>query len=638
MYNQPLRNPSPARARAQSLATFLFSFFLLVFLAACGTAPRDEGLGAEGSWKKISDEKASFTISGTKTVRYGVGSTWVEKSITGTGYCGNWFFGKDPAPQKIKQCEVYSGDSKEAPPSISGSWSKVADEKMSFSVSGTQTVRYGLGSSWVEKSITGTGYCGNWFFGSDPVPQTVKVCEVATSSASAPDSPAPSEPAPSEPAPDSPPPSGSVTVNYQEDGSNIANPERGYYFAHVMSSSNPKVIDPTNIQRMKDEKITIFKRIYNLNTFKSSSISSSFLDWIRQDLQVVRDNGLKVSLRFAYNFNDGSTSDAPKSVVLNHIDQLKPILQDNADIIAFMDLGFIGMYGEGHSSTNGLDSDTNREEILERLLSALPSNRMIVVRVAKYKKYSYGDSALTEGEAFNGSNRSRVGHKNDCFTAETDNYGTYWPLDSKSLESQKNYLNQETLYLPQAGETCGYFPSFSECSSALKDLQRMHWSSIGRLDGTFTSRWSSQGCLDTITKRLGYRYKLTSGALPGSVNKGSTMSVQLKMTNDGFAGLYNPRNLELVLRNRSNGQESRLAVNPGEDVRLFLPAAGETKTLTLNASVPSGIVSGDYDLFLNLPDPSSSLNRQATYSIRLANTNMWESSTGYNKLGGVRVN
>jgi hypothetical protein len=152
------------------------------------------------------------------------------------------------------------------------------------------------------------------------------------------------------------------------------------------------------------------------------------------------------------------------------------------------------------------------------------------------------------------------------------------------------------------------------------------------------SRWTSQGCYNDISKRLGYRFRLISGTLPQRAAPGGTLSVKLRMTNEGFAGLYNPRSLELVLRNRNNGQETRVTINPGEDVRLFLPAAGETKDLTLNGRLPSGIATGNYDLFLNLPDPSSSLSRRASYSIRLANSNTWESSTGYNKLGGISIN
>lgn len=640
-----MQNLPPARVGAKTFYALFLSFFVLLFLAACGRnpvtptedLPSDDTTPVEATavWTKIADEKTSFTVSGTKTVRYGTDSRWVQKSVTGEGYCGNWFFGSDPASGVVKRCEVLSGSTSPDPdpepdPEPTATWTKIADEKNSFTVSGTKTVRYGIDSRWVQKSVTGSGYCGNDFFGRDPAPGVVKRCDVLTSSTNPNPDP--------DPDPDPNPTGPTITVNYQGDSSNFANPERGFYFAHVMSGSDPKVIDSTNIQRMKDEKISIFKRIYNLNTFKGSSISSSYLDWIQRDLDVVRSNGLKVSIRFSYNFNDGSTSDAPLSRVLGHIDQLGPVLRRNADIIAFLDAGFIGKYGEWHSSTNGLTSSSSKRQILERLLSAVPSNRMVVLRYARDKKEIYGSSALGEGSAFRGSNQARVGHKNDCFLASTDDQGTYWPLDSGSLNSQKNYLSQENLFVPQSGETCGWNPPRSDCPTAIAELQRMRWSSLGRLPSDFVSRWSSQGCYNDINKRLGYRFRLISGILPQRAAPGGALSVKLRMTNEGFAGLYNPRALELVLRNRNNGQETRVMINPSEDVRLYLPAAGETKELTLSGRLPGGLASGSYDLFLNLPDPSSSLSRRASYSIRMANTNVWESSTGYNRLGSVSIN
>src|SRR3982750_4596657 len=39
------------------------------------------------------------------------------------------------------------------------SWTQIASEGQSFTVSGTQTVRYGAGSNWVQKSVTNSGQC-----------------------------------------------------------------------------------------------------------------------------------------------------------------------------------------------------------------------------------------------------------------------------------------------------------------------------------------------------------------------------------------------------------------------------------------------------------------------------------------------
>ncbi|MEO6364428.1 MAG: hypothetical protein ABIO71_14465, partial [Caldimonas sp.] len=64
----------------------------------------------------------------------------------------------------------------QATATMGGTLSKIADEGGTFTVAGTGMVRFGAGTMFVEKSLTGAGTCSNEFFGSDPVPGTVKAC------------------------------------------------------------------------------------------------------------------------------------------------------------------------------------------------------------------------------------------------------------------------------------------------------------------------------------------------------------------------------------------------------------------------------------------------------------------------------
>lgn len=60
-------------------------------------------------WLTVAKDSAAFTVSGTRTVRYGAGSAWVAKSMSGTGQCTAAFFGKDPAAGVAKVCQVAQG-------------------------------------------------------------------------------------------------------------------------------------------------------------------------------------------------------------------------------------------------------------------------------------------------------------------------------------------------------------------------------------------------------------------------------------------------------------------------------------------------------------------------------------------------
>ncbi len=429
-----------------------------------------------------------------------------------------------------------------------------------------------------------------------------------------------------------------VTVNYQKDSSDFFNPERGMMLKLMSDSSNPKLLSSWDFQQLKTNRSSVVVRVYNLRAFKNGAISQGYLNHIDSDLSLVRSNGMKAVIHFAYNFNDGSNTDAPLSRVLGHLDQLGPVLRKNVDVISFMNAGFIGQWGEWHNSTNGLTSTENKRKILEKILAVLPQDRAVAVRYPTDKKNIFGtQAAITEGIAFNRTNRTRTAHHNDCFLASSDDSGTYiYP--TSSFEAQKNYLNQENLFLPQSGETCTYSPPRSDCPQAMADLQRMRWSTLNKPgNSNILNRWQSQGCYTEITKRLGYRFRLLDAVLPQDHVRGTTMTIKARMTNEGFANAYNARKLELVIRNRSTGAVTRYNINPGEDVRLYLPTPNETKTLTLKANISSSLAKGTYDLFLNLPDPASALYSRSAYSIRLANLNMWEASTGFNKLGSFTL-
>src|SRR5205085_1636652 len=104
----------------------------------------------------------------------------------------------------------------------------------------------------------------------------------------------------------------------------------------------------------------------------------------------------------------------------------------------------------------------------------------------------------------------------------------------------------------------------------------------------------------------------------------------LNIENVGYASPYNPRKLQLVLRNRQTGKAFFVACKT--DLRFWFSGKKECKETVY---LPKNITSGSYEVLLNLPDKYASITKNPTYSIRLANENMWEEKTGYNNLKHV---
>ena len=151
--------------------------------AVADTTSTTTTASAASQTTQIAVEGGSFTVTGTQTVRFGAGSSWISTSVTGSGQCSNTFFGNDPAFGTFKSCQLVTAAATTGPVNVAPT--ALATEGGSFTVSGTQTVQFGAGASWVSMSVTGTGLCTNAFFGKDPAFGIVKSCRIASTATAA---------------------------------------------------------------------------------------------------------------------------------------------------------------------------------------------------------------------------------------------------------------------------------------------------------------------------------------------------------------------------------------------------------------------------------------------------------------------
>jgi hypothetical protein len=413
----------------------------------------------------------------------------------------------------------------------------------------------------------------------------------------------------------------SGTINYQEDSTNFPNPERGYYITSVSANA---------LQAARKEGMTLVRKYYRIDScWDKDVLPQSVLDGINNDAAILRKEGAKLIPRFAYNF--GGANNPPLERMLKHIEQLTPALRSNSDIIAFIEAGFIGMCGEWHFSrskdTNKVDNTEGRRAVLFKLLDAVP-DRMVALRYNFHKRDIFGEAPLGPDSAFNETKAARTGGHNDCFCFDAGDRGSY--QGAQSVEWQKTYLSQDNRYVVQGGESCGPASTYSECEKAMADLKRMHWDVI---NSTFhkgvIDAWKSGGCNDAIEKSLGYRLMITSAQLQDTVKSGSDFIGTIHLINMGWGKIYNHRDCELVFRNTATSKEFivKLTNDPRRWCMTDSPVA-----VNVSAPIPASTPEGRYAVYLNLPDPADSIHSRPEYSIRLANQDVWEDSTGYNSL------
>lgn len=412
-------------------------------------------------------------------------------------------------------------------------------------------------------------------------------------------------------------------ITYKASTEVISNPERGFMHLWGVTSEG----DPLNLamlQNLKNENVTIILRLYYLEAFKNSDLSVAQLDLIKTDFERLREAGIKCVLRFAYN-SDPNDTDAPLNIIESHLDQLKPIFTDNADVIAFVQAGFIGSWGEWAFSTNGLTTLANRKAVVNKLLEAFPKEIKIQLRTPLYKQEIFDSStAMDASVGYGTTDIARVGFHNDCFLASPNDYGTY-----QNVTIEKSYISQEALFVPTGGETCppSGIPTAS-CATADTEMSLLKWTYLN-LDyyGPVLEVWRNNSCFTNFQRELGYRIVLKSASLSKEATANGSFQLNTVLDNVGFAPVYNTKNTFLIFRAVSDGTIYKKALN--FDIRKVLPIVD----FDLKESVSlSGIPAGNYQLLLKIEDEHGILSDRPEYSIQLANSNTWESSEGLNDL------
>jgi hypothetical protein len=420
-----------------------------------------------------------------------------------------------------------------------------------------------------------------------------------------------------------------ITVGFQASNEAFKNPERGFF-------TWTSFLTDSNFLNVTAAGNTLTRPYIRLDQYRDSALPQPLLDGMSAGFEKARAAGIKVIVRFAYNWGPypNSDPDASKDRIKQHLLQIAPILAANEDTIYSMEAGFVGAWGEWHTSTNGIDTNTSaKAEILTAILAALPKSRFVSLRYPS-DQWTLNGSPITAAESFKGTNRARVGSHNDCFLASADDWGTWGRLGLHTIEQDKTYVATNSLYSVVGGETCNVNPPRSDCYRAVAELARYHFSYLNAdYLSDVLNTWKAQGCYDQINRRLGYRIHMKKAYFPKTVTRGNTFRLQVDIANTGFAAPMNARPVYVVF---TSGTSTVYTFKQSVDPRRW--AAGKSQSLVFNVALPTTMKPGTYAVHLWLPDESSALSSNSAYAIRLANNNTWNDATGYNKIySGISI-
>jgi len=448
-----------------------------------------------------------------------------------------------------------------------------------------------------------------------------------------------------------------------------------------------------NARRYRPFGVTITQAYCYLDAFTDKPLTPEKLALLQRSLDRCRAAGIKVLLRFAYERNMRKRKGPSLDRILGHIKQLTPIIRANEDVIFVLQAGFVGAWGEWHSSARGIEKDHAKlAKIMASLLDALPKDRMLQVRVPKYKRWILEDpvlAAFTEIDAknaFTGIPAARIGYHDDGFLANKTDGGT-WPepphfanpgnpeFDYMTRESPYVAVDGELFWADQGGAIDGLRAAARLCLQHYASLSLTHaysgyegkrfsidqWmetpmtaDDTRRLnlpisDGYFTDgtgRPAARTVFEYIRDHLGYRIELQKARFPETIEKGRPLPVEIDLVNRGFSTFINPRPVELVLIDAAGElvARERTSADPRR-WQPFDPADATRAPLTrqVRGEIPTkDLERGEYMVGLAMPDASDRIADDARFSVRVANRDVpwWttaDGKDGVNILGRARI-
>ncbi len=474
--------------------------------------------------------------------------------------------------------------------------------------------------------------------------------------------------------------------------------------AHLWQRVGPGYSDQNwlaDIRRFSADGVTLQQAYCYLTEFHDRPISQMKLGLLQRSFDAMRAAGVKCVLRFAYIKDYPAKPDPPDAGrILQHMDQLAPLLKRNADVIHTIEAGFIAAWGEWHYGSHIQDA-AQRAILLKKILEITPLSIFVQVRYPGAKteliptitSSKYKES--TSDTAFTLTPEARIGYHDDgVLTYPKGLDGYVFAREPNQFGDLRNLVKRETNFVPMGGElfwsdqawygsgvytktfdgleAACYFRdyhfnimsiahSYSEREGKPMSIDRWRTQRITQDDlsknslpvsrdwfSDFEGKQVDRTVFDYIRDHLGYRLELQEATFTRQLRAGAKLSAEIGLVNRGFSTLFHSRPAVFVLID-GDGQLTELP-QAGVDVRRWFPHNPndpQHRSLTHKfqyvARLPVSLRPGPYSLGLWMPDPSAKLRKRADYAIRFANGDVpfWTSPDqrywGVNILGVVIV-
>lgn len=339
----------------------------------------------------------------------------------------------------------------------------------------------------------------------------------------------------------------------------------------------------------------------------TAPLSASLLQNIDAGIAAYAGTGIRLIIRFTYNFGPIGAPDAPLTTILSHIDQVASILLKQRDLIFALEAGFIGTWGEWHHSTNGNDTPTAHRAVLDKETSYFRNVFPILLRYPK-DLIDYGGSTAD----------SALGLHDDYYASEAFDAGTWNATTSYTTAQLKAYAASASTTSMVIGEFGALYPTLQACAALADYSNTFHPQSLSLFPyppevGTYLVE---SGCASSFWSMIGTRVEISRATLVGDSRPGGRIHATLTMRNAGYGRVIRERPVSVVLF--SNGSRiANIPISTGSIDLRTLPSSGDmvARAFEFDFSLPTTLPTGEIVIALFVADPAPSLTALAAYAL-----------------------
>mgnify|MGYP005870607963 FL=1 len=476
-----------------------------------------------------------------------------------------------------------------------------------------------------------------------------------------------------------------ICVDDPQGENGLYNPGRGFRLETAVDVLHEKDTPTEELNELSAkyvaDSVSLSQSYFYLTYLIGKELSEENFRTMQAYFDELQKQGKKAVLRFAYerDFMGRSPVGPTGEQILAHLDQLKPFLEKNKDLILVVQAGMIGAWGEWHSSVQGLEnSEETKAAVLEKLLSVVPAERNVQVRLPEfknllkdkpelYKRLSFHDDFIVIRPDRWDADMHEGTPKFDQIVAESpylvvdgelpwgfwsvgadpDSPSAGWIIDGlqvarrlflqhyTSLSIIHNYKEQHPNKRFDENNPPEYSMVVWKKTMITEDSLLQHHMPVSdsyfrKKDGTKVKR----NVFDYIRDHLGYRIELQSLQLPSKFVSGKENVLKLSLKNRGFATVFGEHPVYFVLIDDAGEvTEFPTDANP-KNWQPFEPKDSTytslTHTVDVSLELPASLTAGTYKLGLWIPDGSERLRYNPRYAIHCANgdTDWWISKDG----------